>query len=176
MQRRACSLAQLLVVRLLECLQGPCVRKIHHQHLRTCQSSYTVCGADSAPCAVSGPLIVMRVRAAKASDSMGTKVVSVLKRYLKYTQSQQIQWLHSEGREGQHPWQLFEVIGDFGKNDQTEVMQKLSELAKHRYALSCQAFHCEPPTHAAETHCMELNTALSILFQVSCSMCSMSDT
>ena len=84
--------------------------------------------------AVRGPLIVMRVRAAKASDSMGTKVVSVLNRYLKYTQSQQIQWQHRTASGGQDPWQLFEVIGDFGSNDQTEVMQKLSDLAKHRFA------------------------------------------
>ena len=85
-------------------------------------------------CAVKGPLIVLRVRASKASDSMGTKVVSVLKRYLEYTQSQQTQWQHTEANGSQYPWQLFEVIGDFGKNDQTEVMQKLSDLAKHRSA------------------------------------------
>ena len=77
---------------------------------------------DDRKCAVEGPMIVMRVR----PDGMGEKVVSLLKRYLAYTQNEEEQWQHPGG------WQLFEIVGDLGKSDQTEVMSKLSPRAKQR--------------------------------------------
>ena len=84
---------------------------------------------DDQGCAVKGPMIVMRVR----PDGMGKKVVSLLQRYMAYTQSQPQQWQYS----GQDAWQLFEVVGDLGKSDQTEVMSKLSVWAKKRSTHFC---------------------------------------
>lgn len=82
---------------------------------------------DDQNCAVKGPMIVMRVR----PGGMGEKVVSLLRRYLASTQhdEEEKQWQHSSAKGG---WQLFEIVGDLGQSDQTEVMNKLSKWAKQR--------------------------------------------
>ena len=78
-------------------------------------------------CPVKGPMIVIRSR----PDGMGEKVVYILKQYLEYTQTQGKQWQQQHGQTVT-PWQMFEVIGDFGESDQTEVLAKLSAWAKAR--------------------------------------------
>lgn len=78
-------------------------------------------------CAVKGPMIVIRSR----PDGMGEKVVYILKQYMQHTQTQDKQWQQRHGQTVT-PWQMFEVIGDFGESDQTEVLAKLSAWAKAR--------------------------------------------
>jgi len=78
-------------------------------------------------CPVKGPMIVIRSR----PDGMGEKVVDILNQYLQYTQTQKKQW-QQQPQQTAIPWQMFEVIGDFGESDQTEVLAKLSAWAKSR--------------------------------------------
>ena len=62
---------------------------------------------------------------------MGEKIVSVLKEFLTYTQTQEKPWQHSP-KDNLPGWQLFEVVGDFGESDQTELLTKLSPWARQR--------------------------------------------
>ena len=87
----------------------------------------TNCPYTKVSCAVKGPMIVIRAR----PDGMGEKFVNVLKQFLKYTRNQDkpSQQSHSNGLPS---WQLFEVIGDLGESDQTELYTKLSSWARLR--------------------------------------------
>lgn len=76
---------------------------------------------------VKGPMIVIRAR----PDGMGGKIVSVLKEFLTYTQTQEKPWQHAP-TDNLPRWQLFEVVGDFGESDQTELLTKLSPWARQR--------------------------------------------
>ncbi len=76
---------------------------------------------------VKGPMIVIRAR----PDGMGEKIVSVLKEFLTYTQKQEKPWQQTP-TDNLPSWQLFEVIGDFGESDQTELLTKLSSWARRR--------------------------------------------
>lgn len=62
---------------------------------------------------------------------MGKKIVSVLKKFLTYTQTQKKPWQHTP-TDNLPCWQLFEVVGDFGESDQTELLTKLSPWARQR--------------------------------------------
>lgn len=100
---------------------------------------------QSQQCAVTGPLIVLRVRSARSEDGRrvsgnpGRQVVDVLTRYLAYTQTEDTKWQRPSSQQSPHLWQLFEIIGDFGSDGQTKVMDKLSGVAKHRHAALIRA-------------------------------------
>ena len=72
-------------------------------------------------------MIVIRAR----PDGMGEKIVSLLNEFLKYTSTDKKPW-KQPSEQGVHDrrWQLFEVIGDLGESDQTELLSKLSPWAK----------------------------------------------
>ena len=67
---------------------------------------------------------------------MGEKIVSVLTEFLKYTSTAPVGHEDRHWQQGhvQHlpSWQLFEVVGDFGESDQTELLNKLSPWARLR--------------------------------------------
>lgn len=78
-------------------------------------------------CAVKGPMIVIRAR----PDGMGEKFVNVLKEYLKYTCNEDQPWQDQQTDE-LPSWQLYEIIGDLGESDQTELYTKLSPWTRLR--------------------------------------------
>ena len=66
-------------------------------------------------------MIVIRAR----PDGMGEKFVNVLKEFLRYTQNRHKPWQQAYSKD-LPSWQMFEVIGDLGESDQTELYSKLS--------------------------------------------------